>query len=204
MNRKYISANQRLQSVLSWRQPGTHEQPVALKIVWSPVVCSFLLFNTPVQRANIMTFDVRRWVRGASGSLWRVMKGKVVVVVCCLWALDEITVGSASHATEAAKVITMVCCVWHERAQFKKKKRNILLCTGFSLSRRSDARGFVGVSLFAHVQMSSTSFARREPDYNQHSGSLNRGDVLGWFGLQKKLCSTFCTQTSKHSVISHQ
>lgn len=117
VNRKYISANQLLQSVLSWRQPGTHEQPVALKIVWSPVVCSFLLFNAPVQRANIMTFDVRRWVRGASGSLWRDMKGKVVVVVCCLWALDELTVGSASHATEAAKVITMMCCVWHERAQ---------------------------------------------------------------------------------------
>lgn len=194
MNRKYILANQLLQSVLSWRQPGTHEQPVALKIVWSPVVCSFLLFNAPVQRANIMTFDVRRWVRGASGSLWRDMKWKVVVVVCCLWALDELTVGSASHATEAAKVITMMCCVWHERARFFFKKKHFFLCTGFSLSRRSDARVFVWVRFFAHVQMSSTSFARREPDYNQH----------GWFGLQKKLCSTFSTQTSKHSVISHQ
>lgn len=131
VNRKYILANQLLQSVLSWRQPGTHEQPVALKIVWSPVVCSFLLFNAPVQRANIMTFDVRRWVRGASGSLWRDMKWKVVVVVCCLWALDELTVGSASHATEAAKVITMMCCVWHERAQFFLKKKHFFYARVF-------------------------------------------------------------------------
>lgn len=65
---------------------------------------------------------------------------------------------------------------------------------GFFVKSPQWCSGFCVGSFFAHVQMSSTSFARRAPDYNQH----------GWFGLQKKLCNTFSTQTSKHSVISHQ